>query len=69
MDSTAESRLRERAATDDDLRALLDTYDAMRHDLETTEGLYAIDRELPGQPDMFRLEFPTLRLNRNVEGA
>lgn len=69
MDTTTEGRLRERATDDTDLQALLTTYDAMRHDLDTTEGLYAIDRELPDQTDMFRLEFPSLRLNRNIKGA
>jgi hypothetical protein len=68
VDNVIEARLRVRAADDADLQALLETYDAMRHDLDTTEGLYAIDRELADQPDMFRLEFSSLRLDRNVQG-
>lgn len=36
---------------------------SMRHDLETTSGLYAVDHELLNEPDSFRIEHLSLTLS------
>jgi len=67
IDEQTLARLRNRAETSEltgDLQLLLKSFDAMRHELETAEGLWAIDRELPNQPDMFQLKFRSIHSQR-----
>lgn len=53
--------LRNRVTDDPALEALLITFDAMRHDLETSEGLWCIDHQPVNEPEAFRLTHKSLR--------
>lgn len=53
--------LRNRVTDDPALEALLITFDAMRHDLETSQGLWCVDHQPVNEPDAFQLTHKSLQ--------